>query len=115
MKKPLRRAVLNHAIALHGKSFRWVAVSTEYKPLMQISKSTRYALDSHSKMSSECDTTLELYRDFRTSMLGIKMHRETYPKKVGSKTIFTKFKAFNILCYVVYYLYYKKVKKADKT
>ena len=40
MKKPLRRTILVHAIALHGESFRWAAVFTEYELLMQISKST---------------------------------------------------------------------------
>ena len=80
MKKPSRRTILVHAIGLHGKSFRCAAVFTEYELLMQISKSTRHALDSyptrtrlvptrtqfvldlHLKMSSECDVTLELYR-----------------------------------------------------
>ena len=36
-----------HTIALHGESFRWAAVFTEYELLMQISKSTRHALDSY--------------------------------------------------------------------
>ena len=30
MKKPSRWTILVHAIALHGESFRWAAVSTEY-------------------------------------------------------------------------------------
>ena len=47
MKKPSRWTILVHAIALHGESFRWATVYTEYKLLMQISKSTRYALDSY--------------------------------------------------------------------
>ena len=47
MKKPSRRTILVHAIVLHGKSFRWAAVFTEYELLMQISKSTRHALDSY--------------------------------------------------------------------
>ena len=47
MKKPSRRTILVHAIALHGESFCWAAVFTEYKLLMQISKSTRHALDSY--------------------------------------------------------------------
>ena len=47
MKKPSRRTILVHAIALHGESFRWAAVFTEYELLMQISKSTRHALDSY--------------------------------------------------------------------
>ena len=42
MKKPSRRTILVCAIALHGESFRWAAVYTEYKPLMQ---STRHTLD----------------------------------------------------------------------
>ena len=54
-------------IALHGESFGWATVSTEYELLMQISKSTRHALDLHSKMLSECDITLELYRSYTTS------------------------------------------------
>ena len=62
IKKSSRRTILVRAIALHGKFFRWAAVSTEYDPSMQISKSTRHALDLHSKMSSKCDVTLELYR-----------------------------------------------------
>ena len=73
MKKPSRRTILVYEIALHGESFRWAAVFTEYELLMQISKSTRHALNSyltrtrlvldlHLKMSSECDVTLELYR-----------------------------------------------------
>ena len=73
MKKPSRRTILVHAIGLHGESFCWAAVFTEYELLLQISKSTRHALDSyptrtrfvldlHSKMSSECNVTLELYR-----------------------------------------------------
>ena len=37
--------MLVHAIALHGESFHWAAVFTEYELLMQISKSTRHALD----------------------------------------------------------------------
>ena len=45
MKKPSRRTILVHAIGLHGESFRWAAVFTEYELLMQISKSTRHALD----------------------------------------------------------------------
>ena len=61
MKKSLRRTILVHAIALHVESFSWAAVFTEYELLMQISKSTRHALDLHSKMSSKCDVTLELY------------------------------------------------------
>ena len=48
-------------IALHGESFGWAAVSTEYKLLMQISKSTGLVLYSHRKMTSDCDVTLELY------------------------------------------------------
>ena len=40
MKKPSRRTILVHTIALHGESFRWAAVFTEYELLMQISKST---------------------------------------------------------------------------
>ena len=47
MKKPSRRTILVHAIALYGESFRWAAVFTEYELLMQISKSTRHALDSY--------------------------------------------------------------------
>ena len=47
MKKPSRRTILVHAIGLHGKSFRWATVFTEYELLMQISKSTRHALDSY--------------------------------------------------------------------
>ena len=47
MKKPSRRTILVHAIALHGESFRWAAVFTKYELLMQISKSTRQALDSY--------------------------------------------------------------------
>ena len=38
MKTPLRWTTFVHTIALHGKSFRWAAVSTEYELLMQISK-----------------------------------------------------------------------------
>jgi len=62
MKKPLRQTIFGHAIALHGESFYWATVSSEYKPLMQISKSTQLVLNSHSNMSSKCDVTLELYR-----------------------------------------------------
>ena len=40
IKKPSRQTILVHAIALHGESFRWAAVFTEYELLMQISKST---------------------------------------------------------------------------
>ena len=47
MKKQSRRTILVHAFALHGESFRWAAVFTEYELLMQISKSTRHALDSY--------------------------------------------------------------------
>ena len=47
MKKPSRRTILVHVIALHAESFRWAAVFTEYELLMQISKSTRHALDSY--------------------------------------------------------------------
>ena len=47
MKKPSRHTILVHAIALHGESFHWAAVFTEYELLMQISKSTRHALDSY--------------------------------------------------------------------
>ena len=64
MKKLSRRTILVRAIALHDESFCWAAVSTENKLLMQISKSTRLVLDLHSKISSECDVTLELYRTF---------------------------------------------------
>ena len=37
MKKSSRQKILVSAIALHGKFFRWAAVSAEYKPLMLIS------------------------------------------------------------------------------
>ena len=47
MKKPSRRTILVHAIALYGESFRWATVFTEYELLMQISKSTRHALESY--------------------------------------------------------------------
>ena len=40
MKKSSKWTILVCAIALHGESFCWVAVSTEYELLMQISKST---------------------------------------------------------------------------
>ena len=62
MKKSLRWTILVHAVTLHGESFCWATVSTEYEPLIQVSKSTRLILDSHPKMSSECDATFELYR-----------------------------------------------------
>ena len=62
MKKSSRQTILVRAIALHGESFRWTSVSTEYELLMWISKSTQHTLDSHLKMLSKCDVTLELYR-----------------------------------------------------
>ena len=86
MKKPSRRTILVHAIVLHGESFCWAAVS-ECELLMQISKSTRHALDSyqtrtqlaldlHSKMSSECDVTLELYRKMYVQLTLINDRKE---------------------------------------
>ena len=40
MKKSSKRMILVRANALHGESFCWAAVSTEYELLMQISEST---------------------------------------------------------------------------
>ena len=80
MKKPSRQTILVHTIALHGESFHCAAVFTEYELLMQISKSTRHALDSYptrtwlvldSKISSECDVTLELYRSYTRVVMAI--------------------------------------------
>ena len=44
MKKSSRWTILVRAIALHGESFHWAAVSTEYKPLMLNMHSTRIRL-----------------------------------------------------------------------
>ena len=44
-------------IALHGESFRWATVSTEYKLLMQISKSTRHVLDLYSTRTRKCQVS----------------------------------------------------------
>ena len=71
MKKSLRQTILVRATALHGESFCWAAVPTEYKLLMQICKSTQHALDLHSKMSSECDVTLELYRSCNCQQISL--------------------------------------------
>ena len=60
MKKPSRRTILVHAIALHGESFRWAEVSTEYELIMQITKSTRHALDSYSTCTRKCRASATL-------------------------------------------------------
>ena len=46
MKKSSRRTILVPTIALHGESFRWASVSTQYELLMRISKSTQHALEN---------------------------------------------------------------------
>ena len=60
MKKSLRWTILVHTIALHEKSFGWATVSTEYKPLMWISKSTRHALDLYSTRVQKYQSTATL-------------------------------------------------------
>ena len=42
MKKPSRRTILVRAIALHGESFCWTALFTEYELLMQQNMQTKH-------------------------------------------------------------------------
>ena len=40
MKKSLRQIIFVYTFALHGITFRWASVSTEYEPFMMVSKLT---------------------------------------------------------------------------